>query len=38
MFRKKVYIDWEEYSVKDKDVEFWGILDKLARIEMGEVV
>lgn len=38
IFKKKEYIDWEEFSNKESDAQFWGAINILARNQLGEVL
>jgi len=38
MFKKKSYVDWDEFSVKEGDAEFWENINKLVRGNLGEVM
>lgn len=38
LFKKKGYIDWDEFSIKESDAQFWGNINKLTRECLGEVM
>lgn len=38
LFKEKVYVNWDEFISVDSDAEFWGFINKLARLKLGEVI